>query len=96
MDRRVSTKSKHLRADGRVRAQPEGIAAIATLRPALADIPAALGYLGDVSRAKFYADLLPQLDVVRFGKRTFVTVASLDRLISAHRRPAARADDGDQ
>lgn len=64
------------------------LAAILPLKPALASIRCACQYLGEPSRAKFYADLLPQLDVVKFGARTFVTVESLDRLIAANRRPA--------
>jgi hypothetical protein len=80
--------SNHLRADGRSRGNIE-IVAVTSLRPALADIPGAIEYLGGPSRSKFYADLLPQLDVVRFGNRTFITVESLDRLIAANRQPAA-------
>jgi hypothetical protein len=30
---------------------------------------------------------MPQLDVVRIGARTFLTIASLDRLIDANREP---------
>jgi hypothetical protein len=59
------------------------------LRPALADISGAIDYLGGPSRSKFYADLLPLLDVVRFGGRTFVTVESLDRLIASNLRTTA-------
>jgi hypothetical protein len=66
------------------------LATIPPLRPALASIRGACQYLGEPSRAKFYADLLPQLDVVKFGARTFVTVESLDRLIAANRRPATK------
>jgi len=73
--------TKHLQIDD--------CAAIASLRPALSDIPGAIDYLGGPSRSKFYADLLPQLDIVRFGTRTFVTIDSLDRLIAAHRQSAA-------
>ena len=80
--------SNHLRADGCARGKPETVAVL-SLRPALADIPGAIDYLGGPSRSKFYADLLPRLDVVRFGNRTFVTVESLDRLIAANRRVAA-------
>ena len=79
---------KHRRADGSVRGKPDTIA-VTPLRPALADIPAAIDYLGGPSRSKFYADLLPLLDVVRFGNRTFVTVESLDRLIADNHRAAA-------
>jgi hypothetical protein len=80
--------TNHLQGDGRPRGNVEAVA-IASLRPALADIPSAIEYLGKPSRSKFYADLLPQLDVVRFGNRTFITFASLDRLIAANLRPAA-------
>jgi len=38
--------------------------------------------MGDVSRAKFYADILPLLESVYFGARHFVVVASMDRLIA--------------
>jgi hypothetical protein len=58
---------------------------VAPLRPALASVSGACAYLGNPSRAKFYADLLPELDVVKLGSRTFVTIASLDRLIEANR-----------
>jgi len=46
-------------------------------------------YLGDPSPSKFFADLLPELDVVRFGRRSFVTRDSLDRLIERHRVQSA-------
>jgi hypothetical protein len=83
--------SEQLRAVGCGHDQPKaaGAVEVAPLRPALADIPTAIDYLGKPSRSKFYADLLPQLDVVRFGSRTFVTIDSLDRLIGIHRRPAS-------
>jgi hypothetical protein len=77
--------SNQFRGDGRARGRPETVAVL-SLRPALADIPGAIDYLGKPSRSKFYADLLPYLDVVRFGSRTFVTVDSLDRLIAANRQ----------
>jgi hypothetical protein len=38
--------------------------------------------MGDVSRAKFYADVLPQLQTLHIGSRHFVVVASMDRLIA--------------
>ena len=75
--------AKHLQADGGLRDKPETLP-VAALRPALAGIPVAIEYLGKPSRSKFYADILPKLDVVRFGGRTFVTIASLDRLIAAN------------
>jgi hypothetical protein len=62
------------------------VALVAPLRPALASIPEACRYLGHPSRAKFYADILPLLDVVKLGARTMVTIGSLDRLIVANRR----------
>jgi hypothetical protein len=65
------------------------VAYFGPVKPALTDIPGACAYLGHVSRAKLYADLLPELDVVRFGSRTFVTIESLDRLIAANRKPRA-------
>ena len=47
--------------------------------------------LGDVSWSKYYADLVPELDIVRFGRRSFVTDESVDRLIDNHRvKPAAQ------
>jgi hypothetical protein len=41
-----------------------------------------------VSRAKFYADILPLLETVKLGSRNFVIVASMDRFIEASIRPA--------
>jgi hypothetical protein len=81
--------SNHLRADGCARGNTE-IVAVTSLRPALADIPGAIEYLGGPSRSKFYADLLPRLDVVRFGNRTFVTLESLDRLIAENQQPGEK------
>jgi hypothetical protein len=82
---------KLCRADGLPRGKGAALVhvAVAPVKPALASIPSALAYLGDPSRAKFYADLLPQLDIVKFGTRTFVTISSLDRLIAANAQPAA-------
>jgi hypothetical protein len=59
---------------------------ITPMRPALASIKASCEYLGNISRAKFYADVLPLLETVKLGSRNFVVVASLDRLIAANRR----------
>ena len=56
------------------------------LKPALASIKASCEYMGGVSRAKFYADILPLLETVKLGSRNFVVVASMDRLIEANRR----------
>ena len=53
-----------------------------SLKPALASIRDACTYLGSVSRAKFYADILPKLDTVHLGTRHFVVVASMDRFIA--------------
>jgi hypothetical protein len=60
------------------------------LRPALASIQASCVYMGGVSRAKFYADILPQLETVKLGKRNLVVVASMDRLIETGRTRPAR------
>jgi hypothetical protein len=57
-----------------------------TLNPALASIPNACRYMGGVSRAKFYSDILPALETVHIGTRHFVVVASMDSLIAALRR----------
>jgi hypothetical protein len=62
-------------------AEPAGSPAASALKPALASIPDACKYMGDVSRSKFYADLLPRLETVHIGSRHFVVVASMDRLI---------------
>jgi len=51
-------------------------------RPALASISNSCDYMGGISRAKFYAELLPQLETVHIGSRHFVVVASMDRLIA--------------
>jgi hypothetical protein len=53
------------------------------LKPALASIRDSCEYMGKVSRAKFYADVLPELDTIHIGARHFVVVASMDRLIAA-------------
>jgi hypothetical protein len=58
---------------------------ITPLKPALASIKASCNYMGGVSRAKFYADLLPLLETVKLGGRNFVVIASMDRLIEAKR-----------
>jgi len=65
---------------------------VTTLRPALASIPDACRYLGGLSRARLY-ELMPQLDVIKIGSRTFITVASLDRLISASTQLPPRGKD---
>ena len=80
--------TNHVRADGRARGKTKttALVSVVPLQPALAAIPTALEYLGGPSRSKFYEDLLPQLEIVRFGNRTFVTIASLDRLIAANRQ----------
>jgi hypothetical protein len=60
-----------------------------SLKPALASIRASCKYLGGVGRAKFYADILPLLETVKIGRRNFVVVASMDRLIETSRRSRA-------
>lgn len=90
--------TKRCPADGSACRQPEALPsiAVASLRPALASIPGACRYLGDPSRAKFYADLLPELDVVKLGARTFVTIESLDRLVALNTQPAGQRSDRDK
>jgi hypothetical protein len=51
------------------------------LKPALVPIQVACNYMGGISRAKFYADLLPLLDTVHIGSRHLVVVKSMDRVI---------------
>jgi hypothetical protein len=84
---------KHVRADGRARGRTEAasVVAVSSLRPALAAIPDACRYLGDLSRSRLY-ELMPRLDVVHIGARTFITLESLDRLIAANIRPAGKAE----
>jgi len=83
--------TRHLRADGRARGPASPTSAVDPFRPALTDIPGACAYLGNVGRSKFYSDLLPKLDIVRFGTRTFITLDSLDRLIAVNCQPSRRA-----
>jgi hypothetical protein len=63
------------------------------LRPALVSIPDACKYLGNVSRAKFYADVLPLLETVHIGSRHFVVVGSMDRLINSLKEAAVENHD---
>ena len=83
--------TRHLRADGRARGPASPTSAVDPFRPALTDIPGACAYLGNVGRSKFYSDLLPKLDIVKFGTRTFITLESLDRLIAANCQPSRGA-----
>jgi hypothetical protein len=69
-------------------ADPAAVEQVAALKPALVSIPVACEYLGGISRAKFYADILPFLETVKFGNRNLVVLASLDRLIAS--RSSAR------
>ena len=64
-----------------------------SLKPAIVSIPDACKYMGGVSRAKFYLDVLPSLETVYLGARHFVVVASIDRLI-AKLKNASTAKDG--
>lgn len=79
----------HIKRTGgpRGEAEPAGFVAVTPLRPALASIREACRYLGDLSRSRLY-ELLPNLDVVHIGARSFVTLDSLDRFIEAHRQGA--------
>ena len=65
------------------------IVPVAELRPALTDVEGARRYLGGISRALLYADLLRELEVVHLGARTLITIASLDRLIERRRTAEA-------
>jgi hypothetical protein len=59
------------------------------LKPALASINASCDYMGGISRAKFYADVLPLLETVKLGNRNLIVVASMDRLIASRSRASA-------
>ena len=63
------------------------------LKPALASIPDACKYMGNLSRAKFYSDVLPLLETVHIGSRHFVVVASMDWLINSLKEAAAENHD---
>jgi hypothetical protein len=53
------------------------------LTPALVSIPDAAKYMGGIGRSKFYTDILPLLETVKFGARRFVVVESMDRLLTS-------------
>ena len=55
------------------------------LKPGLMSIADACRYLS-ISRAKFYADILPRLDSVPIGSRNLIVSISLDRYIREHTR----------
>jgi hypothetical protein len=62
------------------------------LKPALASLVNGRKYLGDPSNSKFNADILPELETIKFkdtDKRRYIVVASMDRLIEARRTVAA-------
>lgn len=65
------------------------VVSVGTIKPALASVNDACKYLGGVSRAKFYTDLLPKLESVLLGGRRMVTVRSMDALITASTSQAA-------
>jgi hypothetical protein len=58
---------------------------VAPLGTALLNIPNTILYLGSMSRAKFYADILPHLETIKIGKRTMIVKESIDKFINAHR-----------
>jgi glycerol-3-phosphate cytidylyltransferase-like family protein len=65
------------------------------LKPVLASINTAREYMGNPSRSKFYADILPELETIKFkenDKRRWVVVASMDRLIETKRNSAPDND----
>jgi hypothetical protein len=57
------------------------------LKPALLSIRDACTYMGGVSRAKFYADILPKLETVHLGARHFIVARSIDELITKRANP---------
>jgi hypothetical protein len=79
-----------LRTEGTPCGYEQPLERVATLKPALTSIEASRNYLGGVSRAKFYADILPLLETVKLGSRNFVVVQSMDRLIESKRLPTRR------
>lgn len=58
------------------------------INPPLLSIGEAAAYLR-ISRAKFYADILPILESVRIGGRRLVYRDSLDKFIAAQRQKVA-------
>jgi hypothetical protein len=66
-----------------------------SVRPALLSVADAAAYLG-IAPSTIYKDYIAKLEVVRLGKRSLITMASLDRLIDEFRsqqsaiEPAAR------
>jgi hypothetical protein len=69
-------------ANGQPKMDTKPTSTTAPLKPALVSIRDACKYMGGVSRAKFYSDVLPQLETVHLGTRHFVVVASMDRFIA--------------
>lgn len=66
-----------------------GTVSVTTLKPALASVNDSCKYLGGVSRAKFYGDILPKLESVVIGGRRLIVIDSMDRLIRANSGQAA-------
>ena len=58
---------------------------VGELRPAITSLTDARRYLGGIGETTFYRDFLPKLEIVEFGRRKFVTVSSLDRVIAEHK-----------
>jgi hypothetical protein len=58
-------------------------------KPALMSINDACRYMGGISRAKFYADILPVLKSLHLDKRHMIVVASMDRLIESRLKEKA-------
>lgn len=65
------------------------VLSVGEIKPALISINDGCKYLGGISRAKFYSDILPQVESVLLDKRRFITVSSLDRLIQKNTSEAA-------
>jgi hypothetical protein len=59
------------------------VASSTPLKPALASIKASCDYMGGISRAKFYADILPLLKTIKLGNRNLVVIDSMDQFIDA-------------
>jgi hypothetical protein len=68
----------------------QDMASLSRLKPPLASIRNAIKYMGDPSRAMFYAVILPQLETLHLGRRHFVVVASMDRLIESLKKTPER------
>ena len=53
------------------------------LKPALISINDLCKYLGGMSRAKIYTDIIPHLEMIKIGGRNLATVESADAFIAS-------------